>query len=90
LKLAKPLDELVQLAPVSATILRSPYGRASARQPNFLLVLRLHLSSAGGQMRELIDLYRQREEGAIGYILLWLMGVPASILFLIFLLRGCN
>ena len=30
------------------------------------------------------------EEGAIGYILLWLMGVPASILFLIFLLRGCN
>jgi hypothetical protein len=41
-------------------------------------------------MRELIDLYRSREEGAIGYILLWLMGVPASILFLIFLLRGCN
>jgi hypothetical protein len=41
-------------------------------------------------MRELIDLYRQREDGAIGYILLWLMGVPASILFLIFLLRGCN
>lgn len=30
------------------------------------------------------------EEGAIGYILMWLMGVPASILFLIFLLRGCT
>jgi hypothetical protein len=30
------------------------------------------------------------EEGAIGYILLWVMGVPASILFVIFLLRGCN
>jgi hypothetical protein len=30
------------------------------------------------------------ETGAIGYILLWLMGVPASILFVIFLLRGCN
>ena len=41
-------------------------------------------------MKELISLYRQREEGAIGYILLWIMGVPASILFLIFLLRGCN
>jgi hypothetical protein len=30
------------------------------------------------------------EQGAIGYILLWLMGVPASVLFIIFLLRGCN
>jgi hypothetical protein len=39
---------------------------------------------------KITELYRQRQEGAIGYILLWLMGVPASILFLIFLLRGCN
>jgi hypothetical protein len=31
-----------------------------------------------------------KERGAIGYILLWLMGVPAGVLFLIFLLRGCN
>lgn len=30
------------------------------------------------------------EQGAIGYILLWLMGVPASLLFVVFLLRGCN
>ena len=30
------------------------------------------------------------ERGAIGYILMWLLGVPASILFVIFLLRGCN
>jgi hypothetical protein len=32
----------------------------------------------------------QLEQGAIGYILLWIMGVPAGVLFLIFLLRGCN
>ena len=32
----------------------------------------------------------QTEKGAAGYILLWFMGVPASVLFLIFLLRGCN
>jgi hypothetical protein len=32
----------------------------------------------------------QQEKGALGYILLWAMGVPASLLFLIFLLRGCN
>ena len=30
------------------------------------------------------------EEGAIGYILLWAMGVPASLLFLAFLVRGCT
>jgi len=29
-------------------------------------------------------------KGAIGYIVLWLMGIPASILFLIFLMRGCT
>jgi len=32
----------------------------------------------------------QKEEGALGYILLWFMGVPAFVLFAIFLLRGCN
>jgi hypothetical protein len=31
-----------------------------------------------------------QETGAIGYILLWLMGVPASVLFIIFLMRGCT
>lgn len=30
------------------------------------------------------------ERGAIGYIALWLMGVPASVLFLFFLMRGCT
>ncbi|MGE3510893.1 MAG: hypothetical protein AB7N65_18635 [Vicinamibacterales bacterium] len=30
------------------------------------------------------------EDGAIGYIAAWLLGVPASLLFIIFLLRGCN
>ena len=30
------------------------------------------------------------QTGAIGYILLWLMGVPGILLFAIFLLRGCD
>jgi len=30
------------------------------------------------------------QEGKIGYILLWFLGVPASLLVLIFLLRGCH
>ena len=32
----------------------------------------------------------QEQKGAIGYILLWAMGVPASVLLVIFLLRGCT
>lgn len=31
-----------------------------------------------------------RQSGKIGYILLWLLGVPIPILFLIYLLRGCT
>jgi hypothetical protein len=30
------------------------------------------------------------ETGTTGYILLWLLGIPLPILFLIFLLRGCS
>jgi hypothetical protein len=39
-----------------------------------------------GQLQKL----KQQEEGAAGYILLWFMGVPASVLFVIFVLRGCR
>lgn len=34
--------------------------------------------------------WRKRQEGKIGYILLWLLGVPIPVLFVIFLLRGCD
>lgn len=30
------------------------------------------------------------DKGAIGYIFMWLLGVPASLLFVIFLMRGCT
>jgi hypothetical protein len=30
------------------------------------------------------------EEGKIGWILLWLLGVPIPILLLLYVLRGCN
>lgn len=32
----------------------------------------------------------RREGGKIGWIFLWLLGVPIPILFLLFLLRGCT
>jgi len=32
----------------------------------------------------------QSKKGGIGYILLWVLGVPLPVLLLISLLRGCN
>jgi hypothetical protein len=33
---------------------------------------------------------RESEAGKIGWVLLWLLGVPLPVLFLLFLLRGCT
>lgn len=32
----------------------------------------------------------RRQSGKLGYILLWLVGVPVPILLVIYLLRGCS
>jgi hypothetical protein len=31
-----------------------------------------------------------KQKGAIGYILAWILGIPASVLLVIFVIRGCN
>jgi len=41
-------------------------------------------------MKDAIKYLKEKEEGAMGYILLWAMGVPVSVLFVIFLIRGCR
>jgi len=41
-------------------------------------------------MKNAMQYLKEKEEGAMGYILLWAMGVPVSVLFVIFLLRGCR
>lgn len=41
-------------------------------------------------MKRLLKDHRTGEQGAIGYILLWLLGIPIPVLFVIFLLRGCT
>jgi hypothetical protein len=49
--------------------------------------------SAPGKWRKTMKATLQRfteEAGAIGYIILWALGVPASLLFVIFLMRGCT
>ncbi len=32
----------------------------------------------------------RKQKGGIGYVLLWLLGVPIPVLILIFLVRGCT
>lgn len=32
----------------------------------------------------------KKEKGAIGWILLWVLGIPIPILLLLFLVRGCT
>jgi hypothetical protein len=31
-----------------------------------------------------------KQEGKVGWILLWLLGVPIPVLLILFLLRGCT
>jgi hypothetical protein len=33
---------------------------------------------------------RKREKGKVGWVLLWLIGVPIPVLLILFLLRGCT
>jgi hypothetical protein len=53
------------------------------------------------QLALLVRIYREqgvtmrlkdewKQEGAMGYLLLWLLGIPIPVLLLIFLLRGCT
>jgi hypothetical protein len=39
---------------------------------------------------EKFQAWRHQQEGKMGYILLWALGVPIPVLFVIFLLRGCT
>ena len=39
-------------------------------------------------MRRIIA--RKREEGKVGWLVLWLLGVPIPVLVILFLLRGCT
>ena len=32
----------------------------------------------------------ENREGKIGWIILWLIGIPLPILFILFLVRGCT
>ena len=34
--------------------------------------------------------YRASEHGKLGWIFLWLIGVPVPILIILFVLRGCT
>jgi len=39
---------------------------------------------------EIVRQLRRRQEGKVGWILLWALGVPIPVLLVLFLLRGCT
>jgi len=41
-------------------------------------------------MKLLKNIKVARQEGKVGWILLWLLGIPLPILLILFLLRGCT
>lgn len=36
------------------------------------------------------QLDRQRQKGGIGWVVLWLLGIPIPVLIILFLVRGCT
>jgi hypothetical protein len=62
-----------------------PTGRGTA------LAALFHIRSRSLEVEmEKLQQWRRKQEGKLGYILLWALGVPIPVLFVIFLLRGCN
>ena len=41
-------------------------------------------------MKLLTYVKKTGEDGKVGWILLWLLGVPIPVLLILFLLRGCT
>jgi hypothetical protein len=69
------------------------------KNPTFIKCFRGTVLAASPGIRSLKSLevdmeklqqWRRKQEGKLGYILLWALGVPIPVLFVIFLLRGCN
>jgi hypothetical protein len=55
-----------------------------------LLVLGSHLRSRSLRAARRGDIARRSESGRIGWVLLWLLGVPIPVLLVLYLLRGCT
>jgi hypothetical protein len=45
-------------------------------------------TTKGENMRLTIN--RKLEEGKVGWVFLWLIGIPIPVLLILFLLRGCT
>ena len=59
----------------------------NAAEARRLLPVSINFLEAG---METFRRWRRQQEGKMGYILLWALGVPIPVLFVIFLLRGCT
>lgn len=51
---------------------------------------RMHTEDAARREREGNLASQRLQRGAVGWILLWLIGIPIPLLLLFFLIRGCT
>lgn len=42
------------------------------------------------RLNELTRAWTNRQQGKLGYLLAWALGVPIPILLIVYLVRGCN
>jgi hypothetical protein len=48
------------------------------------------INGLGGFVMEKLQQLRRKQEGKMGWILLWAIGVPIPVLLVLFMLRGCT
>ena len=48
------------------------------------------LATLLGEIMKILSKIIENETGAIGWILLWAIGIPIPILLLLFMVRGCT
>lgn len=82
--------QILQRSQLSLPAAEATSRRFSPRAPSVSNLLYERPGLREAAMKALLKRIYSEEEGAIGYIVLWALGVPTSLLFIAFLLRGCT
>ena len=56
----------------------------------FVKIVHVRLGASGEELEGGIMKSLNNQKGAIGWILLWVLGIPIPILLLLFVVRGCT
>jgi hypothetical protein len=76
------LQAVLGIAPPPSAAIRGDWARLRADQPGLILA---NANAMNTNKMTTNDL-----SGKVGWLLLWLLGIPLPILLLLFVLRGCT